>query len=49
MASNGAADLLADYITERPLSPYAEAFHVDRYEDAVYRTQLTSWSESGQL
>ena len=29
MASNGAADLLADHIAERPLPRYAPAFRLD--------------------
>jgi len=49
MASNGAADLLADHITERPLPPYAPAFSLDRYEDPAYRTLLETWGDSGQL
>src|SRR5262249_61956276 len=31
MASNRAADLLADHIAERPLPRYAPAFRLDRY------------------
>jgi glycine/D-amino acid oxidase-like deaminating enzyme len=49
MSSNGAADLLADYIAERPLPRYAPAFHLDRYRDAAYRTLLANWGDSGQL
>ena len=37
MSSNGAADLLADYIAERPLPHYAPAFHLDRYQDPAYQ------------
>jgi glycine/D-amino acid oxidase-like deaminating enzyme len=49
MASNGAADLLADYIAERPLPHYAPAFRLDRYEDPEYVKRLESWGDSGQL
>ncbi|MBI2206983.1 MAG: FAD-binding oxidoreductase [Candidatus Rokubacteria bacterium] len=49
MASNGAADLLADYIAERPLPPYAPAFRLDRYDDPAYQALLARWSGSGQL
>ncbi|HYS91998.1 MAG TPA: FAD-binding oxidoreductase, partial [Candidatus Acidoferrales bacterium] len=49
MSSNGAADLLADYIAERPLPPYASAFHLDRYHDPAYQKLLDHWGDSGQL
>jgi glycine/D-amino acid oxidase-like deaminating enzyme len=49
MSSNGAADLLADYIAERPLPHYAPAFHPNRYDDPAYRAQLERWGDSGQL
>jgi glycine/D-amino acid oxidase-like deaminating enzyme len=49
MASNGAADLLADHITERTLPPYAPAFRLDRYEDPAYQELLRNWADSGQL
>jgi glycine/D-amino acid oxidase-like deaminating enzyme len=49
MSSNGAADLLADYIAERPLPHYAPAFHLARYEDPAYQKLLDSWGDSGQL
>ena len=49
MSSNGAADLLADYIAERPLPRYAAAFRLDRYQDPAYRAQLAEWGDSGQL
>jgi len=49
MSSNGAADLLADYIAERRLPRYAPAFHLDRYQDPAYRTLLAEWGDSGQL
>jgi sarcosine oxidase subunit beta len=49
MSSNGAADLLADYIAERPLPPYAPAFHLDRYDDPAYQKLLDNWGDSGQL
>jgi glycine/D-amino acid oxidase-like deaminating enzyme len=49
MSSNGAADLLADYIAERPLPAYAPAFHLDRYGDPAYQKLLDSWGDSGQL
>jgi glycine/D-amino acid oxidase-like deaminating enzyme len=49
MSSNGAADLLADYIAERPLPRYAPAFHLDRYQDAAYQALLAQWGDSGQL
>ncbi len=49
MASNGAADLLADHVTGRALPPYAHAFTLARYEDPAYVAHLESWSDSGQL
>lgn len=49
MAANGAADLLADYIAERPLPHYASAFRLDRYADPAYQALLDSWGDSGQL
>lgn len=49
MASNGAADLLADYIAERPLPRYAPAFRLDRYDDPAYHMLLENWGDSGQL
>ena len=49
MASNGAADLLADHVTGAPLPPYAPAFQLDRYDDSAYRALLERWPESGQL
>ncbi len=49
MSSNGAADLLADYIAERPLPHYAPAFRLDRYDDPAYRALLDQWGDSGQL
>src|SRR5262249_23661609 len=49
MASNGAADLLADYIAERTLPRYAPAFRLDRYDDPAYRSLLDKWGDSGQL
>ena len=49
MASNGAADLLADYIAERPLPHYAPAFRLDRYDDPAYQKLLENWGDSGQL
>jgi glycine/D-amino acid oxidase-like deaminating enzyme len=49
MASNGAADLLADHVTGRPLPRYAPAFSLERYADPVYRSQLADWGSTGQL
>ena len=49
MASNGAADLLADHIAERPLPLYAPAFTLARYDDPAYRKLLEHWGDSGQL
>jgi glycine/D-amino acid oxidase-like deaminating enzyme len=49
MASNGAADLLADHIAGRPLPPYAPAFLLSRYDDPAYRERLEQWGDSGQL
>jgi glycine/D-amino acid oxidase-like deaminating enzyme len=49
MAANGAADLLADHVTGRPLPPYAPAFALDRYRDPAYRALLETWGDSGQL
>jgi glycine/D-amino acid oxidase-like deaminating enzyme len=49
MASNAAADLLADYISGRPLPAYAPAFRLDRYDDPAYQELLARWEDSGQL
>jgi glycine/D-amino acid oxidase-like deaminating enzyme len=49
MASNTAADLLADHVTGRPLPAYAPAFLPSRYEDPAYRASLETWGDSGQL
>lgn len=49
MAANGAAELLADYITGHPLPHYAGAFRLDRYDDPAYRARLDRWEDSGQL
>jgi glycine/D-amino acid oxidase-like deaminating enzyme len=49
MAANGAADLLADYIAERPLPRYAPAFRLERYSDPEYVKRLDGWGDSGQL
>jgi len=49
MASNGAADLLADHIAGRPLPGYAPAFDLARYDDPAYRALLEVWGDSGQL
>jgi glycine/D-amino acid oxidase-like deaminating enzyme len=49
MASNGAADLLADHIAGRPLPSYAPAFQLDRYDDPEYQKLLDTWADSGQL
>jgi glycine/D-amino acid oxidase-like deaminating enzyme len=49
MSSNGAADLLADHVTGRPLPRYAPAFRLERYDDPAYRTLLETWGADGQL
>jgi len=49
MAANGAADLLADHVTGRPLPAYAPAFDLARYDDPAYRARLERWGDSGQL
>ena len=49
MASNGAADLLADYVAERPLPAYAPAFSLARYQDPAYVKLLDEWGDTGQL
>ncbi|HEY7251953.1 MAG TPA: FAD-binding oxidoreductase [Methylomirabilota bacterium] len=49
MSSNGAADLLADHVAERPLPSYAPAFRLDRYQDPAYQALLAEWGDSGQL
>ncbi len=49
MASNGAADLVADYVAERPLPAYAPAFRLERYADPAYAARLDGWGETGQL
>jgi glycine/D-amino acid oxidase-like deaminating enzyme len=49
MASNGAADLLADHVAARPLPAYAGAFSLARYEDPAYVKLLDDWGDTGQL
>jgi len=49
MASNGAADLLADHIVGGALPHYARAFELERYDDPGYRAVLERWGDSGQL
>jgi len=49
MSSNGAADLVADHITGRPLPAYARAFLPTRYDDPAYCALLERWEDSGQL
>jgi len=49
MSSNGAADLVADHITGRPLPAYARAFLPTRYDDPAYCALLERWGDSGQL
>jgi glycine/D-amino acid oxidase-like deaminating enzyme len=49
MSSNGAADLLADHVTGRPLPRYAPAFRLERYDDPEYRKLLERWGDDGQL
>jgi glycine/D-amino acid oxidase-like deaminating enzyme len=49
MASNAAADLLADHVTGRPLPSYAPAFRLERYADPAYLALLDRWSDQGQL
>jgi len=49
MSSNGAADLLADHVTGRPLPRYAPAFRLERYADPAYVKSLDAWGDDGQL
>jgi glycine/D-amino acid oxidase-like deaminating enzyme len=49
MSASGAADLLADYISERPPPSYAAAFQLERYDDPAYRAQIERGGDSGQL
>jgi glycine/D-amino acid oxidase-like deaminating enzyme len=49
MSANGAADLLADHISEHPLPAYARAFSLERYDDPAYQDLLAQWGDSGQL
>jgi hypothetical protein len=49
MASNGAADLVADHVAGRRLPPYAPAFSPARYEDPSYLKLLDDWGDTGQL
>ena len=49
MASCAAAELLAQHITGQPQPDYARAFMLERYADPIYRKQLETWGESGQL
>lgn len=43
MASQGAADLLADHLAGAALPPWAAAFRPDRFEDPDYRRRLAEW------
>jgi glycine/D-amino acid oxidase-like deaminating enzyme len=49
MASSGAADLVARYVTGDTLPEYAPSFHLDRYADPHYVARYEASSESGQL
>ena len=49
MSSNGAADLLADHITGRPLPALRAGLPPSRYDDPAYRALLETWGDSGQL
>jgi glycine/D-amino acid oxidase-like deaminating enzyme len=49
MSSCGASDLLAKYITGKPLPEYAPAFLLSRYDDPGYQEILRHWGSSGQL
>ena len=49
MSSNGAADLLADHVTGRPLPRYAPAFRLERYANPAYVKSLDAWGDDGQL
>jgi sarcosine oxidase, subunit beta len=49
MAASVAGELVASYVTGRPLPPYAPAFTLARYDDPAYRALLDRWGDSGQL
>jgi sarcosine oxidase, subunit beta len=49
MAANGVAELIGDYICERPLPPYASAFRLERYQDPAYRELLEHWGDTGEM
>lgn len=49
MAACGAADLLARHVTGKPLPDYADAFRLERYEDAAYVASLEGLEDLGQL
>ena len=49
MSSNGAADLLADHITGRPLPQYAPAFLLEPLRRPDVPRPPRAWGDSGQL
>jgi len=49
MASAATSELVARHIVGDELPPYAQSFHLDRYDDPAYQTILEDWEGSGQL
>ena len=50
MASQSAAELLADHITGTELPSYSDDFLLERYQDPAYQLLLQNWdATSGQL
>lgn len=49
MASCASGELMARHVIGAPLPEYAEAFMLERYEDAGYRAMLETWGDGGQL
>jgi glycine/D-amino acid oxidase-like deaminating enzyme len=49
MASCAGGELVAKYVTGKPLPDYAPAFHLSRYDDPAYQKLLDRWGDDGQL
>jgi len=50
MASNAAGDLIADYLTEKPLPFYSKAFLLNRYQSDEYKNMFASvGKDHGQI
>lgn len=49
MAACGAGDLLASYVSGKPMPDYAAAFLLERYQKPDYQKLLNNWGDTGQL